>query len=67
MSRGDTDTTFVCPECRSEVPVTPPMRTALLDEGCVVCGAAVSADAFGTVATGRHESAPEARHPTHPE
>lgn len=49
MSPGD-DYTFVCPDCGESMAVNAAMRDALLANGCVVCGSAVSADAF-TVAT----------------
>ena len=37
---------FVCPECAHEIEVNDSMREALIANGCVICGAAVSADAF---------------------
>lgn len=37
---------FVCPECRQEIEVNAPMRDALIANGCVVCGAPVSDEAF---------------------
>lgn len=33
--------TFVCPECRHSFEVDDAMREALLEAGCVVCGAPV--------------------------
>lgn len=42
----ETDYTFVCPECGESVTVNPSMRDALLDNGCVICGATVSPAAF---------------------
>lgn len=45
MSAGD-DYTFVCPECGESMSVNGPMRDALVENGCVVCGADVSGDAF---------------------
>jgi predicted nucleic acid-binding Zn ribbon protein len=33
--------TFVCPECRRSFEVDDAMREALLEAGCVVCGAPV--------------------------
>lgn len=45
MSAGD-DYTFVCPECGESMSVNAPMRDALVENGCVVCGATVSRDAF---------------------
>lgn len=38
--------TFVCPECTEEIAVDEPMRTALLESGCVACGSAVPTAAF---------------------
>ena len=37
---------FRCPECAESIEVNASMRDALIDNGCVVCGAAVSAAAF---------------------
>ena len=37
---------FHCPDCGEDMSVNEPMRDALLDHGCVVCGTAVSASAF---------------------
>lgn len=37
---------FVCPECGQEIEVNASMREALLANGCVICGADLSADAF---------------------
>ena len=37
---------FVCPECGQEIEVTDAMERALLDHGCVLCGAAVAPDDF---------------------
>ena len=37
---------FVCPECAHEIEVNASMREALIANGCVICGASVSADAF---------------------
>jgi len=34
--------TFVCSECRQSIEVDDAIRGALLDVGCVVCGAPVS-------------------------
>jgi predicted RNA-binding Zn-ribbon protein involved in translation (DUF1610 family) len=43
---GRLDFTFRCPDCGESVAVNPPMREALLDYGCVVCGTALSPAAF---------------------
>lgn len=40
------DYTFVCPECGETMSVNGPMRDALVENGCVVCGASVTDDAF---------------------
>ena len=37
---------FHCPGCGENMSVNEPMRDALLDHGCVVCGTTVSASAF---------------------
>lgn len=37
---------FLCPECGQEIEVNDSMREALVANGCVVCGAAVSDDMF---------------------
>lgn len=37
---------FVCPACEEHIEVNPSMRDALLEHGCVVCGATVSAADF---------------------
>lgn len=39
--------TFVCPECRRAIEVDGPMRTTLLEAGCVVCGAPVTEGDIG--------------------
>ncbi|MGB9965206.1 hypothetical protein [Halobacterium sp. CBA1126] len=41
--------TFVCPSCGESMAVNPAMRDALVDNGCVVCGASVTTDAFSPV------------------
>jgi len=40
--------TFHCPDCGEAMSVNEPMRDALLDHGCVVCGTSVSASAFSS-------------------
>jgi predicted RNA-binding Zn-ribbon protein involved in translation (DUF1610 family) len=37
---------FVCPECGESLEVNGSMRDALVENGCVICGAAVSQDSF---------------------
>lgn len=41
---------FVCPECAESLEVNGSMRDALLDRGCVICGASVSPADFSPVA-----------------
>ncbi len=38
--------TFVCPECTESLQVNGSMMDALVEKGCVICGAAVTAAAF---------------------
>lgn len=38
--------TFICPACDEELAVNDAMREALVEKGCVVCGAAVTGEAF---------------------
>jgi len=45
MSNG-AEYTFVCPECGESLTVNGSMRDALLERGCVICGADVSSAAF---------------------
>ncbi|ELZ83698.1 MULTISPECIES: DUF7560 family zinc ribbon protein [Haloferax] len=42
------DYTFVCPECAESMLVNDSMRDALLENGCVICSAALTTDAFST-------------------
>jgi transcription initiation factor IIE alpha subunit len=37
---------FLCPECNESMRLDNSMRKALIERGCVVCGASVTADAF---------------------
>lgn len=37
---------FVCPECGESLEVNGSMRDALLERGCVICGASLTANAF---------------------
>lgn len=47
MSRGTNEEfTFVCPECGESLVVNDSMREALIEQGCVVCGAPLTAEAF---------------------
>lgn len=38
--------TFVCPECDESLEVNDSMKAALVEKGCVICGASVTAEAF---------------------
>lgn len=40
--------TFDCPECGASMEVNPAMKDALVANGCVVCGASVSPEAFSS-------------------
>lgn len=46
MSHEEGEYRFACPECEETLEVNGPMREALLDRGCVICGSAVSPRAF---------------------
>lgn len=47
MSGGDGDEyTFRCPECDESLEVNAEMKAVLVEKGCVICGATVTADAF---------------------
>jgi len=48
MQRKDTTDTFVCFECRGEIPVDTQTKQALIRCGCAVCGAAVTEGAFAS-------------------
>lgn len=37
---------FDCPDCGQHIEVNDPMRDAILTNGCPICSAAVTADAF---------------------
>lgn len=37
---------FVCPECDEELEVNDSMKEALIEKSCVICGSAVTTDAF---------------------
>lgn len=42
----DDDFRFVCPECDESISVNASMKEALLEKGCVICGASVTEQAF---------------------
>jgi hypothetical protein len=47
--RGGQDrVAFVCHRCAGSTEASPEIRHALLEDGCIYCGAAVSAAAFDT-------------------
>lgn len=46
MSSEEAEYIFVCPVCDESLEVNGPMREALIDRGCVICGSAVTARAF---------------------
>ena len=37
---------FTCPTCAQSIEVNGSMRAALIEHGCVICGADVTAEAF---------------------
>lgn len=43
---GSKEYVFFCPECNESLKLDGAMRDALLRRGCVICGAAVTPDAF---------------------
>lgn len=43
-----TEYRFVCPSCGEEIRVNEPMREALLEHGCMLCGTVPSEDHFET-------------------
>ncbi|MCO8242750.1 MULTISPECIES: hypothetical protein [unclassified Haladaptatus] len=45
-SEGIDEYIFACPECGETLTVNDSMRVALIGKGCVICGSAVTADAF---------------------
>lgn len=45
---NEVDFVFVCPECGESMAVNASMRTALMDNGCVICSARVSPDSFSS-------------------
>lgn len=45
-AEGEVTHAFDCPECGEDLEVNEPMKAALIERGCVICGATVSSDAF---------------------
>lgn len=37
---------FLCPECDESLEVNDSMKAALVEKGCVICGASVTGEAF---------------------
>jgi len=37
---------FICPECDQRIRLNPPMREAILTNGCPICTATVTANNF---------------------
>lgn len=49
MSNGPDEAeefTFVCPNCGESMTVNGPMKEALVEKGCVICGASLTSSAF---------------------
>jgi hypothetical protein len=44
--QGDVAYIFTCPVCEESLEVNESMKEALVDRGCVLCSANVTADAF---------------------
>lgn len=44
--------TFRCGECGESIEVDAPMREAMMDKGCVICGAAVPDSSFEDASPG---------------
>lgn len=42
----DQEITFVCPECGESLSVNASMKEALIEQGCVLCDARVTSEAF---------------------
>jgi endogenous inhibitor of DNA gyrase (YacG/DUF329 family) len=49
--RPGSNLTFHCSTCDKSMAVNGPMRDAILEKGCVVCGTSVSRSAFSPVAS----------------
>jgi hypothetical protein len=37
---------FECPECAESIEVNESMKVAIIDHGCIICGASISDDSF---------------------
>lgn len=45
---GSDDYTFECPECAERIEVNEAMKLAIVDSGCVICGAEVTSEDFAS-------------------
>lgn len=54
---------FVCPACTRSIEVTESVRDALVESGCVICGADVDDGAFDLEKTAQRASSPSACDP----
>ena len=60
MNREETaEFSFRCPSCEESLTVNGAMRAALVDRGCVVCGAELTAAAFSRADGGDASPDPE--------
>lgn len=46
MTPDEVEYAFTCPRCEEALVVNGPMRGALIEKGCVICGAAVTGADF---------------------
>ena len=46
MGSEEEEFVFVCPACEERLAVNESMKAALVERGCVICGASVKAAAF---------------------
>lgn len=51
MSSEGGEFVFVCPECEERLEVNGSMKEALVERGCVICGADLTAEAFTAAST----------------
>ncbi|MFB6183754.1 MAG: hypothetical protein ABEI96_04295 [Haloarculaceae archaeon] len=51
----DTEYLFVCPDCDESLTVNESMMVALLEKGCVICGADLSETSFSATAPHRSD------------
>ena len=43
---GSAGYVFRCPDCAEEIELNEPMKAAIVESGCVICGASVTESAF---------------------